>query len=77
MSKLVKILFNYTESFIPPRCSKPRYLTKDDGEIIIEIPVLSEQEAPIALKSTGNNVISNARWSVAYHWWDGRLWEGA
>jgi len=58
MSKLVKILFNYTE-------------------IIIEIPVLSEQEAPIALKSTGNNVISNARWSVAYHWWDGRLWEGA
>jgi hypothetical protein len=74
MSKFIKVLFVYEESVIPPRCRKPRNELKRDGEIVVEIPDLSEQEAPIALKATGRRLETGEPWSVDYRWFRDELW---
>ncbi|MBB5546561.1 hypothetical protein [Paraburkholderia fungorum] len=72
--KLVKVLFVYNESSIPPRCRKPRTELKRDGEIVLEIPDLTDAEAPIALRATGRRLTDDALWRVDNRWFDGRLW---
>ncbi|NMM01577.1 hypothetical protein HHL24_27020 [Paraburkholderia sp. RP-4-7] len=74
MRKFIKVLFVYDESVIPPRCRKPRNELKRDGEIVVEIPDLTEQEAPIALKATGRRLGTGEPWSVDYRWFRDELW---
>lgn len=74
MSRFIKVLFVYHESVVPPRCCKPRNELKRDGEIVVEIPDLLDQEAPVALKAFGNRLGTREAWSVDYRWWRGELW---
>lgn len=72
--KLVKVLFVYNETVIPPRCRKPRTELRRDGEVIVEIPDLTNVDVPIAMKATGQHLIDGRLWAVDYRWFDGRLW---
>jgi hypothetical protein len=74
--KAHKILFSYTETVIPPRCRKPRPQKSHDGEVDIEIAYVSEEEAPIAIRSHVFLGYGEARrpFSVDYRWWQGSLW---
>lgn len=49
MVKKIKVTYPYTEAYIPPRCRKPRY-RDTQGETVIEIPVVKQEDAPIAFR---------------------------
>lgn len=72
--KQVHVLFNYTESVIPPRCRKPREVTRKDGALDIEIPVLTDVQAPIAIRASGKFLCRDEHFSYELRWWDGQLW---
>lgn len=72
--KQVRVLFNYTESVIPPRCRKAREVTKNDGELSIEIPVLSSTQAPVAIRAGGKFLCRDLQFSYELRWWDDQLW---
>ncbi|QUN45020.1 hypothetical protein KEH59_01935 (plasmid) [Burkholderia contaminans] len=62
--KLVKVLFLYSQSTIPPGCRKARTEVKRDGEIIVEIASLTSADAPVALKATGNSQGVTGKWTT-------------
>lgn len=70
----IRVLFNYTESVIPPRCRKPRTLTRDDGKVEIDIPVLSADQAPVAIRASGNFLSRDLAFAYELRWWEGQLW---
>jgi hypothetical protein len=70
----ISVLFNYTESVIPPRCRKPRTVTRDDGKVDVSIPVLAADQAPVAIRVTGNFMGRDQAFSYELRWWEGQLW---
>ena len=58
----------YTESYIPPHCRRPRMRTVNK-EITVRIPCVKQAEAPIAFRHSE----CGFRKIVEYRLWDGRL----
>ncbi|MFP3637620.1 hypothetical protein [Paraburkholderia sp. SIMBA_054] len=46
----------------------------DDGSIVIGIPVVTGEAAPVALRATGRSLTTDKRWTVEYRWWKNQLW---
>ncbi|MBW4595382.1 MAG: hypothetical protein KME46_21375 [Brasilonema angustatum HA4187-MV1] len=71
--------FTYTENIIPPRCRKPRP-KKFQGEYTVEIPALSDKEAPVAIIETDKNAApemlgGERRTRIRqYRWYNNQLW---
>lgn len=71
----VQALFSYTENVIPPRCRKARQIRKNDGVVQIEIPEVTGEEAPVAIRSSGHFMSrQDVSFSVDYRWFNGCLW---
>lgn len=72
--KNVRILFNYTESVTPSRCRKPRPVTRQDGEMVVGIPVLTGADAPVAIRATGEFLDRDFQYQYDLRWWNNQLW---
>lgn len=70
----ILVLFNYTESAIPPRCRKPRTVTKNDGEVKVDISALSGDQAPVAIRASGTFLSRDLTYAYDLRWWEGQLW---
>lgn len=70
----IRVLFNYTESVIPPRCRKPRNVNRNDGVVDIDIPVLSSEQAPVAIRASGTFLSRDLEFAYELRWWEGQLW---
>lgn len=64
----IHVLFSYNHTYTPPRCRNPRTERRHDGNHVIEIPTLTAEQAPVALRSR------DPEYSVEYRWWNNRLW---
>jgi len=62
------ILFPYTELIIPPRCRKARYVNFDDGVFTTNIPCITAEQAPVAIRATFSCK------TFEYRWYKERLW---
>lgn len=69
-----RILFSFTESVIPPRCRKPRLVTRNDGEVDVEITELTREQAPVAIRASGTTLTRDLAFAYDLRWWDGQLW---
>ena len=61
-------VFQYTESYVPPRCRNPRKRVVD-GNIVLVFPVLTTEQAPVAfyeIQETGRN--------IEYRFYQNQLW---
>jgi hypothetical protein len=85
MKVLVK--FSYVENEIPKRARKPRPVEHDDGQITVEVPSLTVEQAPVVgylhqygwdtAKSTTGELRSSEITrlpAVAYRFWNGNLY---
>ncbi|KSQ21734.1 hypothetical protein APB26_32655 [Pseudomonas aeruginosa] len=72
--KNIRVLFNYTESVIPPGCRKPRQVTKPDGEMMVGVPVLDDADAPVAIRATGEFLDRELQYQYELRWWNDQLW---
>lgn len=70
----VSVLFNYTESVIPPRCRKPRTVTRNDGKVVVDIQVLDGDQAPVAIRASGTFLSREMAYAYELRWWEGQLW---
>lgn len=70
----ISVLFNYTESVVPPRCRKPRLVIREDGMVDIDIPELSCKQAPVAIRASGTFISRDQAYAYELRWWEGRLW---
>lgn len=61
----VKVLFSYTENIVPKGCRLARNVRFDDGQITLGIPVITAEQAPIAIIEDD---------AVEYRWWNKKLW---
>lgn len=68
MGKKINVAYTYTESYIPPRCRKPRYRDAQ-GETVIEIPVVTPKDAPVAFRHPDGQ-LSAAMDEEYYGWGD-------
>lgn len=71
-SKKIKVLFSYSEKIIPKRCRIARDVQFDDGKVTVSIPMVTKEEAPVA-------IIKNRCWDqpkpISYRWYKKQLWE--
>lgn len=71
--------FTYTEDIIPPRCRKPRP-EKFEGKFTVEIPSLTEIEAPVAIIETDHDASPDVPGGKRctrvrqYRWYNNQLW---
>ena len=70
----VLVLFGYAEQYVPPRCRNPRTRLCDDGQVVIKIPEVSGEQAPIALRSRGRFLSNDEQYTVEFRWFANRLW---
>lgn len=70
----ISVLFNFTESVIPPRCRKPRTVTRNDGKVEVDIAVLSADQAPVAIRASGTFLSRDLAYAYELRWWEGQLW---
>lgn len=74
--KTVKVLFHYAESVTPPRCRKPRLVSRDDGVLDVEIQSLTSAQAKPAIRASGEFCFRDATHEFEYllHYFNGKFW---
>ena len=69
----IKVPYAYTESYVPPRCRKPRD-RRVEASITLTIREITAEEAPIAIVHHERKVGDTGVTKIPYRWFDGRLW---
>lgn len=73
----IKVLFGYVKDVVPPRCRKSRTHHFDDGVAEVSIPEVTNEQAPVAIRSTCKVRVSHddvREVQVDYRYWGGQLW---
>lgn len=65
--------YKFSESYIPPRCRKPRYRDAQ-GTATVQIPVVLAEEAPVALSHMKGIRGLEGYYRKDYRWYNGQLY---